>query len=135
MLQLGRLAAFLIVGLLGILHASVSDAQPFYTGSGNNMFRVFGCAPNATLNLNGTGPAQQGDCTIYQTGSIVPAVPIETWVSGLVSGAATDLRAQNEKLQRQVDELTARVQALEAATNQPSPNPGAPRSQPSSGTK
>ena len=135
MLQLGRLAAFLIVGLLGILHASGSDAQPFYTGSGSNMFRVFGCAPNATLNLNGTGPAQQGDCTIYQTGSIVPAVPIETWVSGLVSGAATDLRAQNEKLQRQVDELTARVQALEAATNQPSPNPGAPRSQPSSGTK
>jgi len=45
------------------------------------------------------------------------------------------MRAQNENLQRQVDELTARVQALEAATNQPPRNPGAPRSQPGSGTK
>jgi hypothetical protein len=128
-----RLAALLVVALLGILHASSSDAQSFYTGSGTNMFRVFGCAPNATLNLNGTGPAQQGDCTIYQTGNIVPAVPIETWVSAQVSGAVTDLRAQNEKLQRQVDELTARVHALEAATNPP---PGtAPRPTPGASTK
>jgi hypothetical protein len=131
----GRLAALLVVTLLGILYASRSDAQPFYTGSGTNMFRVFGCAPNATLNLNGTGPAQQGDCTIYQTGNIVPAVPIEAWVSAQVSGAATDLRAQNEKLQRQVDELTARVQALEDATNQTPRNPCASRPQPGSGTK
>ena len=27
------------------------------------MFRVFGCPPNATLNINGTGPSQQGDCS------------------------------------------------------------------------
>lgn len=39
------------------------------------MFRVFGCAPDATLNLNDTGP----EYTIYQTGNVVPAVPIETW--------------------------------------------------------
>ena len=68
----GRLAALLVVALLGILYASQSDAQPFYAGSGTNMFRVFGCAPNATLNLNGTGPAQQGDCTLYQTGNSYP---------------------------------------------------------------
>jgi hypothetical protein len=130
----GRLAALLVVALLGILHASSSDAQSFYTGSGTTMFRVFGCAPNATLNLNGTGPAQHGDCTIYQTGNIVPAVPIETWVSAQVSGAVDDLRAQNEKLQRQVDELTARVHALEAATNPP-PGSNAPRPTPGASTK
>jgi hypothetical protein len=130
----GRLAALLVVALLGILHASSSDAQSFYTGSGTNMFRVFGCAPNATLNLNGTGPAQQGDCTIYQTGSIVPAEPIEAWVSAQVSDAVNDLRAQNEKLRRQVDELTARVHALEAATNPP-PGNTAPRPTPGAGTK
>jgi hypothetical protein len=130
---IGRLAVLLVVGMLGILLSSSSDAQPFYTGSGTNMFRVFGCAPDATLNLNGTGSAQQGECTIYQTGNIVPAVPIETWVSAQVSGAVTDLRAQNEKLQRQVDELTARVHALEAATNPP---PGtALRPTPGAGTK
>jgi hypothetical protein len=98
------------------------------------MFRVFGCAPNATLTLNGTGPAQQGECTIYQTGAVVPAMPIEAWVSAQVSGAVNDLRAQNEKLQRQVDELTARVQALEAAASQP-PRGTAPRSNPGAGTK
>jgi hypothetical protein len=40
------------------------------------------------------------------------ALPIETWVAASVSGTA---KTQNEKMQRQVDELTARVQALEAA--------------------
>ena len=108
---IGRLAVLLVAGMLGILLSSRSDAQPFYTGSGSNMFRVFGCAPSATLTLNGTVPAQQGECTLYQTGAVVPAVPIEAWVSAQVSGAATDLRAQNEKLQRQLDELMARVQA------------------------
>ena len=116
-----RVAVLLVVGMLGILLSSRSDAQPFYTGSGNNMFRVFGCVPNATLTLNGTGPAQQGERTIYQTGAVVPAVPIEGWISAQVSGAVNDLRAQNEKLQRQVDELTARVQALEAPRSNPGP--------------
>lgn len=108
----GRLAVLPIVGLIGVLYASGADAQSFYTGSGNNMFRVFGCPALATLSLNGTGPTQQGDCTLYHNGNIVPAVPIETWIL-----------AQNEKLQRQVDELTARLQALEAATKRP-PEPG-----------
>jgi hypothetical protein len=119
MRQFGRLAALLIGGmLLMLLPPSRSDAQSFYTGSGSNMFRVFGCAPLATLTLNGTGPTQQGECTSYQTGEISPAVPIETWVRAQVSGA-TGAGAQNEKLQRQVDELTARVQALEAALHRP----------------
>jgi hypothetical protein len=61
------------------------------------MFRVFGCPANATLNLNGTGPAQQGDCTLFQTGDIVPAVPIETWVAARLSGAMTGLQTQNRE--------------------------------------
>lgn len=130
MRHLGGLAAFLIVGMLVMLDASSSDAQPFYTGSGNNMFRVFGCAPNATLNLNGTGPTQQGDCTSFETSTMTPAVPIETWVSAQVTG----LQAQNEKLQRQVEELTARVRALESSANQP-PRSTAPRPESGSTTK
>jgi hypothetical protein len=82
------------------------------------MFRVFGCPANATLNLNGTGPAQQGDCTLYQTGDIVPAVPIETWVAARLSGAMPGLQTQNAKLQKEVEELTARMQALETAAQQ-----------------
>jgi len=120
------LAALLTVGVFVVLHSSNGDAQSFYTGSGNNMFRVFGCPANATLNLNGTGPSQQGDCTIYQTGSVVPAVPIETWVSAQLNGGVNGLQARNEKLQKQVDNLTARVQALEAVVNQ-SPRTIAPR--------
>jgi hypothetical protein len=54
------LAALLTVGVFVALHSSNGAAQSFYTGSGNNMFRVFGCPANATLNLNGTGPSQQG---------------------------------------------------------------------------
>jgi uncharacterized coiled-coil protein SlyX len=61
-------------------------------------------------------------------------VPIETWVSAQLSGAVNDLRAQNEKLQRQVNELMARVHALEAATNPP-PGNTAPRPTPGTGTK
>jgi hypothetical protein len=114
-----RLAALLLAAVVGVLlSSSRGEAQSFYTGGGNNMFRVFGCPANATLNLNGTGPAQQGDCTLYQTGNIVAAVPIETWVAAELSGAMTGLQAQNAKLQKQVEELTARVQALETATQQ-----------------
>ena len=41
------------------------------------------------------------------------AVPIEAWVSTQISG----LQAQNATLQRPVDELMARVQALEGAAS------------------
>ena len=87
------------------------------------MMRVFGGAPLATLTLNGMGATQQGGCTSAQTGAITPSLPIETWVT-----------AQNDKLQRQVDELTARVQALEAALNQ-RPRSTVPGSTPGSATK
>jgi outer membrane murein-binding lipoprotein Lpp len=122
-----RLAPVLIVGMIALLHPSRGDAQAlsFYTGSGNNMFRVFGCPPLATLSLNGTGPSQQGDCTTYQTGTIIPAVPIEAWVAAQM-GAASGLRAHNDQLQKQVDELTARVQALEAALQKPRSEAPAP---------
>ena len=115
-----RLAPLMIVGVLALLSPSRSDAQAlsFYTGSGTNMFRVFGCPPLATLNLNGTGPTQQGDCTSYHTGGITPAVPLEAWLATQL-GAAGGLKAQNETLQKQVDELRARVQALEAALQKP----------------
>jgi len=46
------------------------------------------------LHRSGTGPSQQGDCTIYQTGSVVPAVPIETWVSAQLNGGVNGLQAQ-----------------------------------------
>jgi hypothetical protein len=121
-----RLAAVLTVGAFVVLHSSNGAAQSFYTGSGSNMFRVFGCPAHATLNLNGTGPSQQGDCTIYQTGSVIPAVPIEIWVSAQLNGGVSGLQAQNEKLQKEIDDLTARVQALEAVVNQ-SPRTIAPR--------
>jgi len=119
----GRLAASVIVGMmLVIFPSSRSGAQPFYIGGSNNMFRVFGCPPLATLNIHGYGPTQQGDCTSFQTGTVTgPAVPIEAWVTEQVSGAVNGVQAQNEKLQRQVDELTARVQALEAALNRSKP--------------
>jgi len=118
-----RLGAWLVALALMSLFPSPSAAQSFYTGGGTNMMRVFGCAPLATLTLNGTGATQQGDCTNFQTGAITPALPIETWIT-----------AQNDKLQRQVDELTARVQALEAALNE-RPRSGAPASTPGSATK
>jgi len=129
MRHLGPVATLLTVGLLLVLHSSSSEAQQFYTGSGNNMFRVFGCAPNTTLNVSGTGSSQQGDCTIYP-GNVVAAVPIEAWVSAQVSA----LHAQNEKLQRQVDELLARVGALEAAASS-GPRSSGPRSQPDAAPK
>ena len=115
--------AWLIAAVLMSLFPSSSEAQSFYTGGGNNMMRVFGCPPLATLTLNGTGTTQQGDCTSSQTGAVTPALPIEMWVT-----------AQNDKLQRQVDELTARVQALEAALNQ-RPRSTAPGSTPGGATK
>jgi len=123
MRTVARLGALLIAGAFVSLLSSPSEAQSFYIGGGNNMMRVFGCAPLATLTLNGTGATQQGDCTNFQTGAITPALPIETWVT-----------AQNDKLQRQVDELTTRVQALEAALNQ-RPRSTAPGSTPGGATK
>jgi hypothetical protein len=129
MRHLGPVAALLTVGMAAVLPASSSEAQQFYTGSGTNMFRVFGCAPNTTLNVSGTGWTQQGECTIYP-GSVVAAVPIEAWVSTQISG----LHAQNEKLQRQVDELLAPVRALEAAASS-GPGSSGPRSQPSAAPK
>ena len=117
------IGAGLIAAALVSLFASPSAAQSFYTGGSNNMMRVFGCAPLATLTLNGTGATQQGECTSFQTGAITPAMPIETWVA-----------TQNDKLQRQVEELTARVQALEAALNQ-RPRSTAPGSTPGAAPK
>jgi hypothetical protein len=112
MRHLGAVAAALLtVGLL-FLHASSSEAQQFYAGSGTTMFRVFGCAPNTTLNVNGVAWAQIGECTITP-GNVVAAVPIEAWVSAQITG----LQLQNSTLQRQVDELMARVQALEGAAS------------------
>jgi hypothetical protein len=120
--HLGRLAACLVVGVLIVLLSWGSEAQQFYTGSGSNMFRVFGCPGLDTLTINGTGPTQQGDCTSFQTGLVRgPAVPIEAWVAAQVSSATSGLRAQNEKLQRQIDELTGRVQALEATRGRSRP--------------
>src|SRR5262245_20000563 len=115
-----RLASLVIICFYGLLQPSRSDAQAlsFYTGSGTNMFRVFGCPPNATLSLNGTGPTQQGECTGYQSYGVTPAVPIEAWVAAQLS-ASGGLKAQNEALQKQIDELRARVQALEAALQKP----------------
>jgi hypothetical protein len=49
----------------------------------------------------------------------VGPVPIEAWSRAQVKDAVNGLQAQHQKLQRQVDELTARVQALEAVANQP----------------
>ena len=113
MRHLGAVAAALLtVGLLGLLHASSTEAQQFYAGSGTTMFRVFGCAPNTTLNVNGIAWAQTGECTIAP-GNVVAAVPIEAWVSAQITG----LQLQNSTLQRQVDELMARVQALEGAAS------------------
>ena len=115
-----RLAAVLIVGATALLQPSRSDAQAlsFYTGSGTNMFRVFGCPPMATLSLNGTGPTQQGECTGYTSYTVTPAVPIEAWVAAQIS-APGGLRAHNEALQKRIDELRARVQALEARIQKP----------------
>ena len=123
MRTVARVCALLIAAALVSLLPSTGAAQSFYTGSGTNMMRVLGCAPLATLTLNGMGATQQGDCTSMQTGAITPALPIETWVT-----------TQNDKLQRQVDELTARVQALEAALNQ-RPKGAAPGATPGSATK
>ncbi len=124
--QPSRLAACLVVGILIVLLSWGGEAQQFYTGSGNNMFRVFGCPGLDTLTINGTGPTQQGDCTNFQTGQLRgAAVPIEAWVAAQVNGATSALRAQNERLQRQVDELTSRVQDLEATRGRSRPG-GAP---------
>jgi len=112
MRHLGPVTAALVsIALLAAPHVSRTEAQPqFYTGSGANMFRVFGCEPNTTLNVNGIGWAQSGECSTSPS-NIVAAVPIEAWVSAQISG----LQAQNATLQRQVDELMARLRALEGA--------------------
>lgn len=118
MRHLVRLAAFLIVGMMTALCSSTGEAQQFYAGG----FRVLGCPPLDTLTYHGTGPTQQGDCTSFQTGLVTgAAVPIEAWVATQMGGGA---KPQNETLQRQIDELTARVQALEAALSRS--RPGAP---------
>jgi hypothetical protein len=121
------LAPLLIVGLIAVLQPSRGNAQPLSFHAGGN--RVFGCPPLATLSLNGTGPTQQGDCTTYEVYSVIPAVPLEAWLAAQL-GPTGAHRPQNETLQKQVDELTARVQALEAALQKlrgqaPSPPPGA----------
>jgi hypothetical protein len=128
-----RLAALLIAGGAALLLPSRSDAQAlsFYTGGGTNMFRVFGCPPLTILSLNGMGPAQQGECT-GSLASVTPAVPIEAWVAAQIN-AAGGLKAQNETLQKQIDELRARVQALEAALQKPRSE--APASPPSAATR
>jgi hypothetical protein len=118
-----RWSAFAIGWLLFAFLSSNGEAQQFYTAAGNGyMLRVFGCPPMDTLTINGVGPTQQGECTSYQAAHIMnPAVPIETWVAAQVSGAVNGLQAQNQKLQREVDQLTARVQALEATLNRMKP--------------
>jgi hypothetical protein len=119
MRHIGHMAALLIVAGLVVPCASSGQAPQFYAGTGSNMFRVFGCPALQTLTINGSGPTQQGECTSEPNGSTLgPAVPVEAWVATQVSGAT---RAQNEKLQQQVDELTARVQALEAALSRSRP--------------
>jgi len=60
--------------------------------------RVFGCAPLATLALDGTGATPRVICTSFQTGAVTPALLIETRVT-----------TRNDRLPRQVDELAARV--------------------------
>jgi hypothetical protein len=124
MRDMGRRSALVLGWLLLALFSSNGEAQQFYTAAGNGyMLRVFGCPPLDTLTINGVGPTQQGECTSYQAAhSISPAVPIETWVTAQVSGAANGLKAQNERLQREVDQLTARVQALEATLNRMKPD-------------
>ena len=124
MRSLGCRSASLIGCLLLAFFSSNSEAQQFYTAAGNGyMLRVFGCPPMDTLTINGLGPTQQAECTSYQAAHIKsPAVPIEAWVTTQVNGAVNGWKAQNEKLQQQIDDLTARVQALEAALNR---KPGA----------
>ena len=121
---IGRLAALFVVLLLLPFGSSSSEAQQLQFYTGNSMLRVLGCPGLDTLTTNGVGSGQQGECTSYQTGLVIgPAVPIETWVAAQVSAGAANVQTQNETLQKQVDQLTARVQALEAALNRS--NPGA----------
>ena len=121
---IGRLAALFVVLLLLPFGSSSSEAQQLQFYTGNSMLRVLGCPGLDTLTTNGVGSGQQGECTSYQTGLVIgPAVPIETWVAAQVSAGAASVQTQNEKLQKQVDQLTVRVQALEAALNRS--NPGA----------
>jgi len=106
MRHMGRWAAFFVL----VLAASSGEAQPFYAFQGG---RILGCAPNDNLTTN-------AECTSGQTGLVVgPAVPIETWVVAQVRGALSDAQTQNQTLKRQLDELTARVQGLEAALKRP----------------
>ena len=108
MRRTGRWVAFCLL----VLSSSSGEAQPFYALSGG---RILGCGPNDTL-------TPSAECTSYQTGLIVgPAVPIETWVAAQVRGALSDAQTQNQKLQRQLDDLTARVQVLEAALSRSTP--------------
>jgi hypothetical protein len=109
------MAAFLTVAGLLVPGSSSGEAPQFYARGA----RVFGCPGLQLLTTTSDGATQQGECTSGPSGhSFGPAVPIEAWVAAQVSGAA---KAQNEKLQRQVDELMARVQALEAALSRSRP--------------
>jgi hypothetical protein len=98
----GRVAALALVGIVVALPAPTSQAESFYAGG----LPVIACPDNAFY--------ENGSCRRYDTGAIVPPTLFDAWVATNVLGAVATLQTQNEKLQKQVDELTARVRALEA---------------------
>ena len=98
----GRVAALALVGIVVALPAPTSQAESFYAGG----LPVIACPDNAFY--------ENGSCRRYDTGAIVPPTLFDAWVATNVRGAVATLQTQNEKLRKQVDELTARVPRGEA---------------------
>ena len=98
----GSLAA-LMVGMLVALPTSTTEGESFYAGG-----LPVVVYPDLTFYDRETSM-----CRHAQTGALVPATVMEAWIT-----------AHSEKLQKQVDHLAGRVQALEAALSRSKPGPG-----------
>ena len=109
------LAALMLVGMVVALPTSTSEAESFYAG-----VPVVVCPDLAFWE------SEYSMCRHSQTGALVPATLMEAWIEARLGVAAANVQTQSEKLQKQVDQLTTRVQALEAALS---------RSKPGSATK
>ena len=109
----GSLAALMLVGMVVALPTSTSEAESFYAGG----LPVVVC-PDLTFYEN-----ENSMCRHSQTGALVPTTLMEAWIAAHLRVAAANLQTQSEGLEKQVDQLTVRVQALEAALSRAKPGP------------
>src|SRR5262249_6375464 len=108
----GSLAALMVLMVVA-LPTSTTEGESFYAGG----LPVVVC-PDLTFY-----DRESSMCRHSQTGALVPATVMEAWITAQSRVAASNVQTQSEKLQKQVDHLAVRVQALEAALSRSKPGP------------